>query len=126
MIETSCHCGAVRISIARAPGTVTECTCSICRRYGVLWAYFAPDEVQVEGATHEYRWGPATLAFVRCAQCGCVTHWRPLEGRGTQRMGVNVRNFSFEQIGPVRVRFLDGAVTEQYVGEADLAHYGVR
>jgi hypothetical protein len=32
-------------------------------------------------------------------------------------MGVNIRNFEPEAIGPVRVRLLDGAVSEEYVGE---------
>jgi len=124
MLETTCHCGAVRIAIPHAPRAVTDCTCSICRRYGVLWAYFAPAEVQVEGESHEYSWGPATLAFVRCASCGCLTHWRPLARRVAKRMGVNIRNFSQEQIGPIRMRFLEGAVSERYVAEVDVAHYG--
>ena len=125
MLETTCHCGAVSIAIPHAPRAVTDCTCSICRRYGVLWAYFAPAEVQIRGGeTQEYSWGPATLAFVRCAECGCLTHWRPLARRAAKRMGVNVRNFTREQIGPVRMRFLDGAATERYLAEVDVAHYG--
>lgn len=40
MIRTSCHCGAVGFEIETAPTEVTECNCSICRRYGVLWAYY--------------------------------------------------------------------------------------
>jgi hypothetical protein len=47
MIESSCHCGAVKLEIAVAPETVTECNCSICRRYGVLWAYYAPSQVRI-------------------------------------------------------------------------------
>jgi len=54
---------------------------------------------------------------VRCATCGCVTHWRPLAGRKSLRMGVYIRAFEPEQIGPVRIRLLDGAVTEEFVGE---------
>ncbi|TFW06801.1 GFA family protein [Oxalobacteraceae bacterium OM1] len=120
MIRTTCHCGAVSIAIPRAPEAVTNCNCSICRRYGALWAYFNSTEVDIQaapGVTDEYAWGEKSLAFVRCSHCGCVTHWRPLEGRTSPRMGVNVRNFEPEQIGPVRIRLLDGAVTEQYVGE---------
>jgi hypothetical protein len=37
MIESSCHCAAVQLEIDSAPETVTDCNCSICRRYGVLW-----------------------------------------------------------------------------------------
>jgi hypothetical protein len=120
MLRATCHCGAVAISIPRPPDKVTNCNCSICRRYGTLWGYFEQSEVLVEaapGATQEYSWGDKSLAFVRCATCGCVTHWRPLASRKSLRMGVNIRAFEPEQIGPVRIRLLDGAVTEEFVGE---------
>lgn len=120
MIRTTCHCGAVKIAIPRVPESLTNCDCSICRRYGTLWAYFQSPEVQIEaeaGATDEYSWGRESLAFVRCRGCGCVTHWKPLVPERGLRMGVNARNFTPEQLGPVRIRLLDGAVTERYVGE---------
>ena len=34
MLVASCHCGAVKIQIPRRPRTLTDCNCSICRRYG--------------------------------------------------------------------------------------------
>jgi hypothetical protein len=37
-------------------------------------------------------------------------------------MGVNVRNFEPTQIGPVTIRLLDGAVTEECVGEIPPGH----
>jgi hypothetical protein len=121
MLRATCHCGAISISIPCPPERVTNCNCSICRRYGTLWGYFDQPEVLIEaaaGATNEYAWGDKSIAFVRCATCGCVTHWRPLPGRRKSlRMGVNVRNFEPEVIGPVRIRLLDGADTEEYVGE---------
>ncbi|NGM48586.1 hypothetical protein G5B46_03085 [Caulobacter sp. 602-2] len=50
MIRTSCHCGAVGFAIETAPTEVTQCNCSICRRYGVLWAYYSLGAVRlVEG-----------------------------------------------------------------------------
>lgn len=47
MIEASCHCGAVRLEIEKAPTEITDCNCSICRRYGVLWAYYTLDQVRL-------------------------------------------------------------------------------
>lgn len=46
--------GAVsRLPGGRAPAAeVTECNCSICRRYGVLWAYYPPDRVRVLPPIH--------------------------------------------------------------------------
>jgi hypothetical protein len=120
MIQASCHCGAVRIAIPRPPETVTNCDCSICRRYGPLWAYYESPEVRIEAApdaTREYAWGCKSIAFVGCATCGCITHWRPLVPERGLRMGVNARNFEPEQIGPVRIKLLDGAVTESFIGE---------
>ena len=39
MIEGSCHCGAVHWRFEGIPKSATTCNCSICRRYGALWAY---------------------------------------------------------------------------------------
>lgn len=118
MIRTTCHCGAVAITIPRAPATLTQCDCSICRRYGTLWAYYPRDEVTIEaapGATAAYAWGRKSLRFVRCRHCGCITHWEPTPAERGPRMGVNARNFDPLQLGPLRIRRLDGAVTEAYL-----------
>lgn len=118
MISTTCHCGAVTIRIPREPDTVTSCNCSICRRYGTLWAYFQQPEVEIAsqpGATTTYSWGSKTLQFVRCNTCGCVTHWEPIVPERGSRVGVNARNFAPDQLGDVRVRRLDGAGTKKYL-----------
>ena len=118
MITTTCHCGAVTIQIPYRPETLTNCDCSICRRYGVLWAYYLRGEVKItakSGATSAYSWGSNTLRFVRCNACGCVTHWEPTVLERGPRIGVNARNFEPAQLGAVRIRRLDGAVTEKYL-----------
>lgn len=56
-MEGSCHCGAVRIAVARAPEWVGACNCSLCRRTGALMAYYPPAEVRIEGETAAYIWG---------------------------------------------------------------------
>lgn len=120
MIQTTCHCGKVSVAIPRQPETLTNCDCSICRRYGPLWAYFSSPEVEIRaepGATQEYSWGSRSIAFVRCSTCGCITHWKPVAASRGQRMRVNARMFAPEQLGPVRIRLLDGAVTEKYIDE---------
>ena len=118
MLIATCHCGAVRIEVPRRPRTLTNCNCSICRRYGTLWAYYKAAEVRVTGAPEaisEYAWGDKTLRFVRCGACGCVTHWEPLRSTDDSRMGVNARNFEPGALGPVRIRLLDGASTWKYL-----------
>jgi hypothetical protein len=118
MLSATCHCGAVGIEIPRRPRVATNCNCSICRRYGTLWAYYKRTEVRVTaapGATDEYVWGDKLLKFVRCASCGCVVQWDPLAPAATSRVGVNLRNFEPADVGAVRIRLLDGAATWKYL-----------
>lgn len=117
-LEGTCHCGAVRLVLPRRPRSLTACNCSICRRYGTLWAYYTARTVRVEharGATSSYQWGTRRLRFVRCARCGCVTHWELSRRTPAGRMGVNARLFEPEMLGEVRIRLLDGAKTWKYL-----------
>ena len=109
MIEASCHCGAVRLKIADAPREVVVCNCSICRRLGAIWTYFPPTRVSVSGATSTYIWGDRSIAFRRCQECGCTTHWRSLDPARDDRMGVNARMLPPEAIAGLEVRKVDGA-----------------
>nr|HEX4316304.1 GFA family protein [Kofleriaceae bacterium] len=109
MIEGSCHCGAVSIRVDYAPIEVTSCNCSICRRLGTLWAYYAPAQVRIAGATATYSWGDRSIDFHHCPTCGCTTHWSPRPGRAADRMGVNARLLEPQTVAPARVRRLDGA-----------------
>lgn len=82
MHEGSCHCGAVRLTLPATPAVATDCNCSLCRRIGGPGVYFEFGTVKIEGhpeATAEYIWGDRTLRTVHCKDCGCVTHWEPLE-----------------------------------------------
>jgi len=112
MLTGACHCGAVRVTIPRKPRAITDCNCSICRRYGVLWAYYKLPTVRVEakrGTTESYVWGRKSIKFVRCKNCGCVVVWQPIKPREKSWMGVNYRNFALDQLNAVRIRKLDGA-----------------
>jgi len=114
----SCHCGAVRIEVPRRPRTLTDCNCSICRRYGVLWAYYKAPDVRVvcaPDAVHSYSWGRKALRFMRCATCGCIMTWVRVRPRKSNYMGVNARNFEPGILDSVRVRRLDGADTWKYL-----------
>jgi hypothetical protein len=119
MIELSCHCGEVKMEILTAPKEVTDCNCSICRRYGVLWAYYTPAQVRIVapvGATKAYLWGDRSIAFHHCQNCGCVTHWSAAD-RPADRMGVNARLMAPEVLAAAHVRRLDGADTWRYLDE---------
>lgn len=115
MIKASCHCGAIELEIADAPSEITECNCSICRRYGALWAYYQPGQVRIRGvSTHTYMWDDRSIAFHRCPECGCVSHWSATDPR-CDRMGVNARLMDPVILTKTKVRYLDGAVSERYL-----------
>ena len=112
MISATCHCGAVRVEVPRRPRSLTNCNCSICRRYGVLWAYYKRSDIRITcapDATDEYVWGRRVLRFVRCRACGCVTHWERIVPEAGASAGVNGRLFEPSVLGPVRIRLLDAA-----------------
>jgi len=114
MLTATCHCGDCSIEIPQRPRALTNCNCSICRRYGTLWAYFKADTVRLvhePGATESYSWGDRQLKFVRCSRCGCILCWEPIRRVPGSRMGVNARNFDPRDIGDVKIRRLDGAST---------------
>lgn len=86
----SCHCGAVRVRVPGTPESVTACGCSICRRYGALWAYYPRAGVTLSGDADVYAWGPRRLGFHRCRACGCVMAWFASNERYPE-CGVNAR-----------------------------------
>jgi hypothetical protein len=97
---------------------LTSCNCSICRRYGVLWAYYKAADVRIickSGATASYSWGPKALKFVRCTTCGCIMNWERVKPRKVTYVGVNARNFEPSALSAVRIRLLDGAATWKYL-----------
>lgn len=116
IIDASCHCGAVHLTTELPPQHLTECNCTICRRYGVLWAYYSPQEVTISAkvATDIYMWGERSIQFHRCKTCGCITHWAAVDPK-SDRMGVNARLMDPSILRPLRIRKLDGAVTSKYL-----------
>ena len=118
MIRASCHCGAVVIEAARAPKSVTACNCSICRRYGALWAYYTRAKARlVSGSEHvaAYLWGDKTIEFYHCRTCGTCTHYEALTKDPASRFAINGRCFAPEDLAPIRVRHFDGADTWKYL-----------
>jgi hypothetical protein len=111
VIEVSCHCGSVRMQIDVSPETVTECNCSICRKKGVLWAYYAPAQVRIsapDNATSAYRWNDEVIEFHTCRTCGCTTHYVPT-AKPCDRVAVNARLMDPDILAAAAVRKFDGA-----------------
>lgn len=111
MIDGSCHCGAVTWQFDDTPEEATVCSCTVCRRYGVMWAYDYEDEgIRVTGTTHAYIRGDKELGFHFCPTCGCVAYWRGIEpnAEGRRRIAVNLRLAEPDAVAQVPIRRFDG------------------
>lgn len=106
-LVATCHCGRVRVELPSAPENLNECRCSVCYKYGALWAYYTRSSVTVTVAADDDKrrgvpaaayirddeLGKANLSFNRCGHCGCMTHWWRIGEHANEdvRMGVNAR-----------------------------------
>ena len=112
MIAATCHCGAVRVEVPHPPATVTDCNCTLCRRYGVLWAYYNESDVHVSAQTgRDRRIHPrperAALRPLQRVRVRDVLAKARCRADGNE-MGVNARNFAPDELAAARVEQLDG------------------
>jgi hypothetical protein len=113
MIEGSCHCGQLRWTFDGLPEGATACNCTVCRRYGVLWAYdYENERITASGHTRAYVRGDS-VEFHFCPACGCVAYWRGQRPHadGRRRMAVNLRLAEPEAVAQIPVDHLDGVDT---------------
>jgi len=118
--EAACHCGDIRLKLREPPKEIFECNCSICRRLGVLWAYYHCDEVSIEtanGSTSAYVWNNKALEFHSCTRCGCATHWIATDRSFRDRMGINAR--LIDGLSPRNTKV-------GYVDHGDMGWYWIR
>jgi hypothetical protein len=124
MYTASCHCSAVTVEMQKRPRKLTQCNCSLCRRYGALWAYFQRKWVRVlakRNGLESYSWQRKRFEFFRCATCGCVTHYERTHKRkdGSDMGAVNLRNIDDPAIiAQLPIRLLDGASSWKVLDEA--------
>jgi hypothetical protein len=115
VIEGSCHCGAAHWRMDAVPEAATACNCTVCRRYGVLWAYgYDGVDIHVSGPTRAYvRSDKAPLDFHFCETCGCVVCWRGLTPNddGRTRIAVNLRLAEPDAVAGVVLDHYDGLET---------------
>ncbi len=114
MIQGTCDCGAVRWQFDGEPDGATACNCTLCRRYGVLWAYdYEGKGIKASGETRPYIRGKAWIEFHFCALCGCVAFWRARQEdqEGRRRMAVNLRLAEPEAVAHIPIDHFDGLNT---------------
>ena len=118
MVTASCHCGAVQIEIDELPPTITQCTCSICRRYAALWIYRDRRTARVltrPEAETPYLWNDRVIEFYHCRTCGCLTRYESTEKQEDSRFAVNARMLEPALIAAIKIRTFDGADTWKYL-----------
>ena len=112
MLEGTCHCGEVGWTLEALGNSVTACNCTICRRYGTLWAYgYLGHDIQTAGRKRTCRRRDSGDKYFHfCAICGCVTHNVAVteDEDGRYRAAVNVRMFDPSPISTIPIRHFEG------------------
>ncbi|PDT07608.1 GFA family protein [Rhizobium sp. M1] len=117
MLTGSCHCGKTSWALEGDPGSITACNCTLCRRYGVLWAYdYEGERIALTGQTASYtRAGRenSSLEILFCPSCACVSSWRGLrlQKDGRRRMAVNIRLAPPDLVADLPIDHFDGLET---------------
>jgi hypothetical protein len=116
VLKGSCLCGGAHWTLEGDPGSITICNCTLCRRYGALWAYDHENErVHLSGPTQAYArpHDNPSLEIRFCPTCACVLAWRGLriDDDGRRRMAVNVRLAPPEEVADLKIDRFDGLDT---------------
>lgn len=113
----ACHCGAAHWTLAGDPGPATACNCTLCRRYGALWAYdYENERIRVFGPTGAYSRAAEkdpSLEILFCPTCAGVLCWRGLRlgEDGRRRIAVNLRLADPEAVAHLPIDHFDGLDT---------------
>lgn len=111
-MEGSCHCKAVSWKFTDPIESVTACNCTLCSRYGALWAYGHIDHgISVSGPTQSYARGRKINGFHFCAHCGCVVYYaaNAKDEQGRIRAAVNLRmSHDPEKIADLPINHFEG------------------
>ncbi len=114
MLEGSCHCGDAHWKLEGDPGPATACNCTLCRRYGALWAYdYEGERIHILGQSASYtRTGKddPSLEIRFCPSCAGVICWRSLrlDADGRRRIAVNLRLAPPEAVAALPIDHFDG------------------
>lgn len=93
-LSATCHCGEVSWKFDVPLESVTACNCTLCVRYGALWAYgYLGEGIEVKGKTRAYERGSKINGYHHCQQCGCVAYYlaNKKNDEGKFRIAVNLR-----------------------------------
>lgn len=109
MIEGSCHCGAIGLTLDADPKEAMTCNCSHCSRKGYVLAFVPRDSLTVSGdpnAIGTYTFNRHVIRHHFCRTCGCAPYGES-EGEDGATAAVNLRCFDVD-IGELTVTEVDG------------------
>lgn len=126
-MTANCLCGAVRVSIDAKPDFINDCNCSLCRKVGGAWGYFAAASVTTTGTTVPFMRRDKKNAAVEihsCEICATTTHFVFTklfkdQNKQVDQMGVNMRLFDPDELMGVEVRFPNG---KDWPGEGEFGY----
>ena len=118
MLTGTCHCGAAGWTLQGDPGPATVCNCTLCCRFGALWAYdYENERIRIAGPATSYIRADEPnpcLAILFCPACGCVICWRGLhdDAQGRRRIAVNLRLAPPSAVADLPICRFDGLDSE--------------
>ena len=115
-MTSTCICGAVSVTIDKKPEFIYDCDCSLCRKSGGAWGYFASSAVTTTGTTVPFVRKDKAAPIVEihsCESCGATTHFEltqsyQSENPSFDQVGVNMRLFSPDELEGVDVYYPNG------------------
>ena len=116
MLELTCHCGLVRLTVEQRPDYIHACNCTLCSKTGARWGYFPSSLVGVHGTTRTYlrtdKADPVAQVHF-CGECGTTTHFtltaEAVARFGQDLTGVNMRLADESELAGIEMRYPDGA-----------------
>lgn len=126
MLNLTCLCGEIRISLEKLPDFINECNCTLCAKTGARWGYFHPSQVSIQGSTKGFcradKEEPnAQVHF--CPRCGSTTHFvltqSAISKFGNSVMGVNMWLADSRELAGIELRYPDG---KTWPGEGDFSY----
>jgi hypothetical protein len=108
--EGGCHCGRVRFCAQVDLDLLSQCSCSICTKKGILHLPVSPDDFQLlrgKDALGVYTFGTGVAQHVFCSHCGMHGFYIPRSQ--PDRISVNARCLdNIDGLSLKPTRFFDG------------------
>jgi hypothetical protein len=111
--EGSCHCGAVKFSVdADPPTSAVSCNCSICRRKGLLLAFFPAGQFTLQSGADKlrsYTFNKHKIEHQFCTTCGAQAFANGAKPDGSAVRAINLRCVPSIDLGKLTLQEYDGA-----------------